>query len=124
MSGTDGFVMNWGGGLDVGHGCTGNTDCCFVVALSQSAKCCLTCKTIEQLYNCITVLGTLELCIEFWWGNLKERHHLGNPVVDGRIILRWILRKWNVGVVDWIDLAQYSDCWRELANAVMNFRVP
>jgi hypothetical protein len=24
----------------------------------------------------------------FWWGNLKERNHLGDPGVDGRIILR------------------------------------
>jgi hypothetical protein len=31
------------------------------------------------------------------WGNLKERDHLGDPVVDGRIILRWIFRKWDVG---------------------------
>jgi len=34
----------------------------------------------------------------FWWGNLRERDHLGRPGVDGRIILRWIFRKWNVGV--------------------------
>jgi len=27
-----------------------------------------------------------------------EREHLGDPVVDGRIILRWIFRKWDVGV--------------------------
>ena len=26
-------------------------------------------------------------------GNLMERDHLGDPVVDGRIILRWIFRK-------------------------------
>jgi hypothetical protein len=26
----------------------------------------------------------------FWWGNLKERGHRGDPGVDGRIILRWI----------------------------------
>ena len=31
-------------------------------------------------------------------GKLRERDHLGDPVVDGRIILRWILRKWDVGV--------------------------
>jgi len=33
-----------------------------------------------------------------WWGNLRERHHLGDPVIDGRIILRWIFRKSGVGV--------------------------
>jgi hypothetical protein len=25
---------------------------------------------------------------------------------DGRIILRWIFRKWNLEGIDWIDLAQ------------------
>jgi len=34
----------------------------------------------------------------FWLGNLREREHLGDPGVDGRIILRWIFRKWDVGV--------------------------
>ena len=34
----------------------------------------------------------------FWSGNLRERAHLGDPRVDGRIILRWIFGKWNVGV--------------------------
>ena len=32
-------------------------------------------------------------------GNLGERHHWGNPGVDGRIILRWIFRRWDVGVL-------------------------
>jgi hypothetical protein len=31
----------------------------------------------------------------FWWGNLRERDHLEDPNVDGRIILRWIFRKWD-----------------------------
>ena len=29
------------------------------------------------------------------WG---ERNHRGDPGVDGSIILRWIFRKWDVGV--------------------------
>jgi len=31
-------------------------------------------------------------------GNLRERDHLGDPGVDGRIILRWKFRKWDVWV--------------------------
>jgi hypothetical protein len=33
-----------------------------------------------------------------WWEHLMERDQLGDPGVDGRIILRWIFRKWEVGV--------------------------
>ena len=29
--------------------------------------------------------------------NMRERDHLGDSDVDGRIILRWIFRKWDVG---------------------------
>jgi len=36
-------------------------------------------------------------------GNLKERVHLRYPGLDGRIILRWIFRKWDVGV--WTGLS-------------------
>jgi hypothetical protein len=40
--------------------------------------------------------------------------------VDGKIILRRIFRKWDVGGMDWIDLAQDRDRWRAVVNAVMN----
>ena len=29
-------------------------------------------------------------------GDVRERDHLGDPGVGGRIILRWIFRKWSV----------------------------
>jgi len=34
----------------------------------------------------------------YWWGNLRERDHLEDPGIDGRITLRWIFRKWDVGI--------------------------
>jgi len=34
-----------------------------------------------------------EVYTGFWWGNLRERDHLENPGVDGKIILKWIFRK-------------------------------
>jgi hypothetical protein len=46
---------------------------------------------------------------------------LGDPDVDGRIILKWIFKKFDGGM-DWIELAQDRDRWRALVNAVMNLR--
>jgi hypothetical protein len=31
----------------------------------------------------------------FWCGDLRERDHLRDLGVDGSIILRWILNKWD-----------------------------
>jgi len=39
--------------------------------------------------------GREEGCTGFWWGSLRERDDMGDPDVDGRIILRWIFRKWE-----------------------------
>ena len=68
--------------------------------------------------------GREEACTEIWWGNLRERDHWGDPDTDGRIILRWIFRKCDVGGMDWMKLAQVVDRLRALVNAVMNLRVP
>jgi hypothetical protein len=39
-----------------------------------------------------------QACVGFWWGNLRKRDHWGDQSVDGRIILGWIFREWDVGV--------------------------
>ena len=59
----------------------------------------------------------------FWWGNLKEIYHLEDPGIDGRIILRWIFKKWD-GSMDWIDLVRDRDKWWAFVDAVMNLQFP
>jgi hypothetical protein len=58
----------------------------------------------------------------FWWWNQRERDHLEDPVIDGRIILERVFEKWDGGM-DWIGLAQDRDQWQALVNAVVNLRV-
>jgi len=55
-------------------------------------------------------------------GNPEGKSHLGDPGLDGRIILKYVFRKYDGGI-DWIDLAQKRDGWRNLVNAVMNVLV-
>jgi hypothetical protein len=69
-------------------------------------------------------MGRGEVCTGFWWGNLSEKDHWGDPSVDGRIILKRIFSKLDVGI--WIGLSwlRIETKWRALVNAVMNLRVP
>jgi len=41
-------------------------------------------------------LGRGEAHTSFLGGNLRERDNLGDRGVDGRIVLRWIFRKWGI----------------------------
>jgi len=51
-----------------------------------------------RLAGHVARMGREEVYTGFWWGDMRERDHLGDPGVDGRIILRWIYKKWDVGV--------------------------
>jgi hypothetical protein len=44
----------------------------------------------------IVLLSVQLLILKLWWGNLRERDKWGDPGVDGRIILKWMFRKWDV----------------------------
>jgi hypothetical protein len=45
----------------------------------------------------VTRMGESRMYKGFWWGNLRERDHLEDAGVDGRIILSWVFKKWDVG---------------------------
>jgi hypothetical protein len=55
---------------------------------------------------------------------VRERDHLEEPGVGGRIILRQIFRSGFGGSMDWTNLAQNRDMWQALVNAVRKLRVP
>jgi hypothetical protein len=44
-----------------------------------------------------------------------------DPGVDGRIIVKWILMKWDEGM-GWIDVAHNRDKWPALVKAVIKIR--
>jgi len=62
--------------------------------------------------------------MRFWWGNLRERDHLGDPGVDGRTILKWIFRKWDVGVWTGSSWFRIGTGGGLVVNSVMSLQVP
>jgi hypothetical protein len=55
-------------------------------------------EKIEIGGACSTYWRKGEVCTGFWWGSLRERDRWGDRGVDGRIMLGWIFKKWDVGV--------------------------
>ena len=63
--------------------------------------------------------GTEELHRWFWWENPIKIYHLEDKGIDGRIILKWILKKW-----DGEDGMYCCGRWQALVNAAMNLPIP
>jgi hypothetical protein len=60
---------------------------------------------------CSTDRKDEKLILFFFSESLKGRDNLGDLSVQGRILLKWILRKWGID-------------WRDLVNTEINFRIP
>jgi hypothetical protein len=65
-----------------------------------------------------------EVCLEFWWGNLRERDYWGDSGIDERVNIKMDVQELGCGGMDWIELTQNRDKLRAIVNAVMNLRVP
>ena len=69
-------------------------------------------EELNDLYSSPNIVWVIKLRIMRWAGhvahmgetggiyrgNLRERDHLGHSDIDWRIILKWIFRKWDMGV--------------------------
>jgi len=76
---------------------------------------------VWYLAICSVFMFLYHVYLRFWWGNLRERDHLEDSVVDDKIILKWIFKTWDVGHgLYWS--AQNKDKWQAVVNAVMNIR--
>jgi hypothetical protein len=63
-----------------------------------------------------------ETCTGFCWESPKDKDHLKDQGVDGRMGSKWTSGR-LAGGVEWIYRAQDRDRWRAVVNAVMNLRV-
>ena len=57
-------------------------------------------------------------------GKYEGKRPLGKPSCRWEGNIKMDIQEAECGGMDWIELAQVSNRWRALVNAVMNIRVP
>jgi hypothetical protein len=75
----------------------------------------------NELGRACGTYGERRVTYTLWWKNLGETDRLKDLDADGRVILKWVLKKVGWGM-DWIDVAQDRNKWQSLVYAVINLR--
>ena len=66
------------------------------------------------------VSGKAQVHTEFWWGKLMGKSPLGRPKRSWDDNINTDLKEICWEDVDWTDIFQDRDKWRELINGIMN----
>jgi hypothetical protein len=86
-------------------------------------------KSRRMRWEChVACMGDSSCAYRILVGRAEKKRPVGRPRRRWEDNIKMYLQEmeWGGGgrVVDWIDVAQYRDRWRELIEAVMNLRVP
>jgi hypothetical protein len=57
-------------------------------------------------------------------GKPEEKNQLEDLSLDERVILKLLLKRWDEGEGDWINVASDTCHWQAAVNPVMDNRVP
>jgi hypothetical protein len=67
-------------------------------------------------------MGREEVQRGFWWGDLMQRDHFQDIGIAGRIILKWIFKKWDTELRTRLICRRIRTGGGALVSAVMNPR--
>jgi hypothetical protein len=72
----------------------------------------------------MTHIGRREMHTRFWEGNPGKRDNFKDLCIDGRLIIRYILKEICWEGMDWTDLAKDRDKWWSVLNVVIGLQGP